>query len=218
MPTKQKSYWWRDKSGRWHYHKPGTPPARNAVDTSTTKPSNIPEGVTPTKPTGGSSGTTQTKPSRYPVKPPISTATPTDGSTASGGRPVLGGTTPKPPQTVDPGFYRKDQRVTGKTRDSAVYSPGNTPWKSNLNSPSASPSALTAKQGTGTQDRKGVSKGQVKQSNKPVTLGRKGSVGRKTTGGSGLEAVNAGQGSRKVYDDAKARLLKKKRGNSAYRP
>lgn len=56
------------------------------------------------------------------------------------------------------------------------------------------------------------------ESKKPFTLGNKGTAGRKTAGGSGLAAVNKGDGSRKVYDDARARLIGKKRKNQSYRP
>lgn len=41
MPQRSKSYWWRDKRGNWHYHKPGTAPARNATETSSTKPNTV---------------------------------------------------------------------------------------------------------------------------------------------------------------------------------
>ncbi len=38
MPTRKGSYWYKTKDGKWHYHKPGTPPATDYKAISQSKP------------------------------------------------------------------------------------------------------------------------------------------------------------------------------------
>jgi hypothetical protein len=38
MPEKNKKYWWKDKQGKWHYHRAGTPAATNYTQVKTSKP------------------------------------------------------------------------------------------------------------------------------------------------------------------------------------
>lgn len=196
MPQKSKSYWWKSGDGKWHYHKPGTPPATNAVETATSKP------------TGATSVST--------------------GATASGGRPAT-----SVGQSVDPGFYKPTPKPVpsgGKpTQLPQPMTPVGGSAGSKMTPPPGGGKAQAKadwKAGWQPSDKKSDSKssvnvkrdGNLTKSKIGVTVGRKGSVGRKNTGGSGLTAVSAGQGSRKVYDDARTRLLKKKRGSQSYRP
>ena len=97
MPQKNKNYWWKDKSGKWHYHKQGTEPARGAVSTSTRKPPGAGAGQ------GGRPvvGTTAT---------PAATATPsTNDATTPPTTPSTGSTTVKNLDKKKANYWWKDR-------------------------------------------------------------------------------------------------------------
>lgn len=201
MPQKNKSYWWKDKSGKWHYHKPGTAPATGYTDTSTTKP------------TGA--------------------ATVSTGATASGGRPTTSTTKPdvsvsgtpsgptRVPNPKDPGFYKPNQVQSGTRPNqlpAATQSTGMT--KNSYVPPGGGKAQAKAdwKAGWQPSDKSGGNKssGAAPKVKSLSSLAQSKSLNPPSGGGKGLDMVNSGRGSRKVYDDAKSRLLKKKKGG--YRP
>lgn len=183
MTVKGRGYWWKDKSGKWHFE--ANKVAHNdAVETSQTKPSNIPANVTPTKPAGGA--TTQ-----LPTKP----------------KPTLVGTSTRP--VANPVTSTTGEVSSRSAAKAALAKVGLEPnenakavWKS------GSKSVPKATQVVGTK-KSGSKAGGAKK----ASLSSLSGVSR--SAGQGRAQVDSGQGSRKVYDDAKSRLIKKRKG---YRP
>ena len=171
-------YWWKDKSGNWHYH---------IEDGKTVSDTIRPEGP----PDNSSASATKPKDS----------STVATGVTASGGRPATGVGV-----TLDPNFIKSTKPMPLPNRSTGT-------------------SKMTPPPGGGKAQAKADWKGGWQP-----PKGQRADAGKKAShssvkpktglkmGGKGLTAVDSGEGSRKVYDDARARLLKKKRGNQSYRP
>lgn len=183
VATSNKAYWWKDSAGKWHFHKKGAVVAPGAVKTSTTKPAGVGHGEMAT-------GVTPTKPSKPSNNPLSNPPKPTS----------LLPPNPKPPVT-SPGQSVPTTSTTSSRENSkaALAKVGLSPkenakevWKSGYTGGSAG----TKKSGSGSV---------AGATRKPL-----GAIsGLQSNAGRGRAAVNSGQGSAKVYDDAKSRLLKK---------